>query len=199
MDLALTYGLANSVYNIRQPETHSIYIVLSHSRSVISKAIYFCTRDEFTHASISVDNNLEALYGFGRKWSRFPFIGCLKRELMDQGFYSLCKTLPGMIIKIDVTPEQYRRAKETLDDFVYNKNLYKYNFMGFIGYIFKAEFRSKRRFTCSEFVAHLLQESNIASFNKPLNLIRPQTFTELNGQIIYKGDLKKYFSTRSAS
>lgn len=195
MDLALTYGLANSVYNIKQPESHSIYIVLSHSSSVISKAIYFCTRDEFTHASISIDSNLEALYSFGRKWSRFPFIGCLKQELMDQGFYSLCKTLPGMILKIDVTTEQYNILKEALEYYVYNKNLYKYNIMGFIGYIFKAEFRSKRRFTCSEFVAHLLEVSNVARFDKPLNLIRPQTFTELNGQIIYKGDLKKFFAS----
>ena len=199
MDLALTKSFADSVDRFKKPDNYYIYIVLSHSSSVISKAVYLYTRDEYTHASISIDRNLECLYGFGRKWSRFPFIGCLKRELMDQGFYSLCKTVPGVILKFDVTEEQYRRIKRALHFYVKNKDLYKYNFLGFIGYMFKTEFRSKRRFTCSEFVAHLLQLSKVVEFDKPLNLIRPQTFTELGGQVIYKGDLKRFFANLSTN
>lgn len=193
MDLAFKDRFADTALSLKKSENYCIYIVLSHSSSVISKAIYLYTRDEYTHASISIDRNLEALYGFGRKWPRFPFIGCLRRELMDQGFYSLCKTVPGLILKFDVTEEQYRRIKRLLSFYVKNKDLFKYNFLGFIGYMFKTEIRSKKRFTCSEFVAHLLQSAQVVKFDKPLNLIRPQIFTELGGQIVYKGDLKSFF------
>ena len=45
-----------------------IYILLTKSDTLFSKAIYKITRAEYTHASISLDRELTMLYSFGRKY-----------------------------------------------------------------------------------------------------------------------------------
>ncbi len=48
------------------------------------------------------------------------------------------------------------------------------------------------RFLCSEFVYHILKESNIVDFNIASNLVRPQSLLNVDNEIIYKGNLKEY-------
>ena len=45
---------------------------------------------------------------------------------------------------------------------------------------------------CSEFVYHVLKESDILDLNIPRNLVRPQDFLKINGNLIYSGDLKEF-------
>ena len=108
-----------------------------------------------------------------------------EKRVYGSRFYSLCKTVPGLILKFDVTEEQYRRIKRLLSFYVKNKDLFKYNFLGFIGYMFKQRLEAKKIYmlrVCST----SLQSAQVVSLTN-LKLIRPQTFTELGGQIVYKG------------
>ena len=179
----------NSKSNNQNP---SIYIVLTRSKSIAAKAVEIYKHDEFTHAAISLDSGLKTLYSFGRKWVRFPFIGCFCNEVLDKGFYATHETLPGVIIRLDITKAQYRRALKIISQFIKNKDAYKYNFLGFFGNVLGLEFKSEYRYTCSEFVAFVLQQSGIVEFDTPLNLIRPQQLANIKGHVIYKGDLKQY-------
>ena len=52
----------------------SIYILLTKSDTVVSKAIHLVTADQYTHVSISFDKTLQPLYSFSRKYIYLPLL-----------------------------------------------------------------------------------------------------------------------------
>ena len=52
-----------------------IYIVLTYSGTVLSKLIKIYTQKEYSHVSISLDENLKQMYSFGRLNPYVPFVG----------------------------------------------------------------------------------------------------------------------------
>lgn len=59
-------------------EKYSLYVVLTRTNTVISKVVQLVKKDEYTHAAISLDEELNYMYSFGRKYSYYPFIGRFK-------------------------------------------------------------------------------------------------------------------------
>jgi hypothetical protein len=172
-------------------EKNYIYVVLTRTNTVISKLINLIKNDKYTHAAISLDKELNSMYGFGRKHSFNPFFGVFRKEELNKGVYKYHKNLPGAIIEIEVTKDQYENAKNLLNEFINNSDKYKYNYMGLIDGILNKEICYENKFICSEFVYHILKESNIADFKISRNLVRPQNFMNLESKIIYEGNLKE--------
>jgi hypothetical protein len=48
------------------------------------------------------------------------------------------------------------------------------------------------RFTCSEFVYYVLKESGISDLKIPRNLVRPQNLLDIEGKVVFRGNLKEY-------
>ena len=171
---------------------YCLYIVLTRTQTVVSNLIHIIKQDEFTHASISFDKELDLMYSFGRKTWNNPFVGRFKKENVNEGLYQYCNTIPAAIIEIEVSKQQYDSAKALLDCFISNSDLYKYNYLGLFYNILNKPLYRENRFLCSEFVYHILKESNIADFNISRNLVRPQSLLKLEGRMIYRGNLKKF-------
>ena len=168
-----------------------LYIVLTRTNTTMSKLIQIFKNDEYTHAAISLDKNLDQMYSFGRKHIFNPFVGRFKKEKLDEGIYKISRTVPGVIIELQVSKQQYEDAKELLEQFISNSNLYKYNYMGLLCCLFNKSVCYDYRFLCSEFVYYILKESGIVDLKKSRNLVRPENLLDIEGKIIYKGDLKK--------
>ena len=149
-----------------------IYIVLTKTNTILSRMISIIKNDEYTHeythASISLDKNLNNMYSFGRKNCYNPFVG----------------------IEVNVTSEQYSSVEKLLNNFILNSSPYKYNYYGLIDSLLNRESIYNDRFLCSEFVYYVLNKSKIADFNKPRNLVRPQDLLKLNSNILFEGNLK---------
>ena len=171
-------------------KNYYLYIVLTRTNTIISKLINFIKSDKYTHAAISLDKELNCMYGFGRRHAFNPFIGVFRKEEMNKGVYKYHKNLPGAIIEIEVTKVQYEMAQSLLDEFINNSSNYKYNYFGLIHGILNQEVCYENRFLCSEFVYHILKESGIADFKMSRNLVRPQNLLNLKSKIIYEGNLK---------
>lgn len=168
-----------------------LYIVLTRTNTVMSKLIQVLKSDEYTHAAISLDKNLDQMYSFGRKYTLNPLIGRFKKEDIDKGIYKLSPTVPSLIIEVQVSEQQYKRVKELLEQFICNSNLYKYNYIGLLHNIFEKSVCYDHRFLCSEFVYHILNKSDIVDFKISRNLVRPVNLLNVKGKIIYEGDLKR--------
>jgi len=177
-------------------ENYFLYIVFTRTTTAVSQMIAYVKHDKYTHASLALDRELNYMYSFGRKYARNPFIGRFKHEHLQQGLYKLQKFLPGAVLELAVTKEQYYKAKSIIDFFVEHQHRYKYNYLGLIHNLLKAEVYYENRFLCSEFVYYVLHQSNIIDLKKPRNLVRPQELYEVlpkyNAKIIYEGDLKAY-------
>ena len=77
-----------------------------------------------------------------------------------------------------------------MDCFISNDKLYKYNFKDYCNCL--ANLHVSTDFCALEFVYHIIKESGITDCGKPRNLVRPQDLYNINGNIIYKGNLRDY-------
>jgi len=168
-----------------------IYVVLTKPNTIISRIIQLIKKDEYTHAAVSLDKNLHHMYSFGRKYDLNPFHGSFKQEDINKGIYRLYNTLPGIIIGVKVSEQQYEKAQSLINHFISNSKLYKYNYKGLIYNMFNKSACCQNRFLCSEFVNYILKECGIDDIKLPGNLVRPQNLVKIEGDIIYKGNLKE--------
>lgn len=167
-----------------------LYIVLTRPNTGISKIIRVIKRDKYTHAAISLNKELDQMYSFGRRKTNNPFIGRFKKEALNEGIYELCNTLPGVVIEVEVSKKQYQKAKKLVDHFINNSSLYKYNYKGLAYSLMNRPTHTDNRFLCSEFVYYILRESGVVDFKVARNLVRPQSLLDIDGRILYNGDLK---------
>lgn len=175
----------------------NIYVSLIKTNSPIGKFVCRIKKDRVTHAAIALDENFETLYGFGRKHKWRPDKGYFRKESYVEGYYGRYKTLPGFVLKIEVTDEQYNKVINILREFVQNDKRYHYSVIKLLSNIVDIKVQDDNGFICSEFVAYVLQGAGIAKFDKPLNLVRPQTLLDtISANIIYQGDMKKYCYAR---
>jgi hypothetical protein len=158
----------------------------------MSRAIQLIKNDEYTHASITFDSELNYMYSFGRKYKLNPLLGHFKKEEPHSGLFGLQKELPSKVFELTVTPTQYYRAKALLDAFVEEKDKYKYNYMGIIHSFQKKSYAYEDRFLCSEFVYHILKESAILNLKMPRNLVRPEHLKNIGWPVYFEGDLKAH-------
>ena len=64
-----------------------IYLILTYSGTILSRIIKIYTRDEFAHVSISLDEELNQMYSFGRLNPYNPFIGGFVHEGINIGTF----------------------------------------------------------------------------------------------------------------
>jgi len=74
-----------------------IYVILSRSTTVLSRLIHHFKGDEYTHAALALDKELNYMFSFGRRRPGNPFVGCFKHEKLNEGVYKNAPTLPGII------------------------------------------------------------------------------------------------------
>lgn len=171
-------------------KNRQIYIILTRTNTVLSNLISLIKNDEYTHASISLDKDLNTMYSFGRKHTYNPFVGCFVKENLYNGVFRFHNKLKGQVLELNVTEEQYDEATKLLYDFVSNSNYFKYNYLGLINSLLNRESFCDDRFLCSEFVYYVLNKVGIADLDKPRNLVRPQDLLNITSEIVFEGNLK---------
>ena len=169
-----------------------LYIVLAHTGTILSRIIKMKTGAEYTHSSIALDENLDEMYSFGRKYSYIAFIGGFVKEGASFGTYKRFYNTEISIFELNVTYEQYNKIQEIIEYVKLHKDEYKFNILG----LFLAGFNRKRKqektYYCAEFVKKVLEKADVDVSNLPED-IKPENFKNLkDSKLIYKGLLKDY-------
>jgi hypothetical protein len=68
-----------------------IYIILTYTGTILSQIVKVYTRREFSHVSISLDEDLTKMYSFGRLNPYNPFSGGFVHEKINQGTFKRFK------------------------------------------------------------------------------------------------------------
>ena len=174
-----------------------IYIILTHTGTILSNIIRLWTKDEFSHISIALDADLEEMYSFGRLNPYNPFWGSFVHEHINKGTFKRFKNTRAEVHSIFVTDEQYEKAKKIIKHFGNNKQKYKFNILGLACVSINKKITRKNTFYCAEFVKHILKVSGITEVNELPQIIRPENFKELQGmRLEYEGLLRKYKKKR---
>lgn len=171
----------------------TIYIVLTDTGTLLSKAIGMYTQRGLNHASIAFDEQLTEIYSFGRKQQYNPFLGGFVRENVAEGIF---QDAACAVYRCEVSTEAYMRIRQKIVQFERNQNDYKYNFIGLFGVALNKEIRRKRAFFCSQFVATVMQESEAHRMMTNPCLTMPHHLAFLpHMQLVYEGDLHGYLQT----
>ena len=169
-----------------------IYIILTHTGTVLSNIIKSYTKDEFSHISIALDADLTQMYSFGRLNPYNPFWGGFVHEELNKGTYKRFKRTRANVYSLFVSDEQYEKLKQRINYFNDNKEKYRFNIKGLFFVSIKKQIRRKNSFYCAEFVRHVLRFSGVPTNHLPA-IIRPENFKDLEGlHLEYQGLFRKY-------
>lgn len=169
-----------------------IYVMLSHTGTILSRIIRLNTGAEYTHVSISLDEALKKMYSFGRINPYIAFLGGFVRESKNFGTFKRFKNTQVSIYELEIRDDQYEKIEEIIKYIKKNKSKYRFNILG----LALAGINKKRNkpdtFYCAEFVKHILTQGGINVDNLP-EVIKPEDFKKLeNANLIYKGYLRNY-------
>jgi len=165
-----------------------IYIMLTQVGTLVSKSIKLYTKAKYNHVSIGVDPNLRIFYSFARRVRYFPLIGGFITEVVNEGIFKDYPQTECAIYAKQVDNAAYNRVCAALEKFITNPEKYRYNLMALVGIIINKPFSSRNNNTCAEFVAKILDESGIYTFNKPFSLVRPDDILNIpNLNLLYEG------------
>ena len=168
-----------------------IYIVLTHTGTVLSKIIKTFTKDEFSHSSISLDENLKQMYSFGRLNPYNAFIGGFIHEYIDDGTFKRFSNTVAKVYSLEITEEQYEKVKSNIEQIQKERKNYQFNTIGLFAAGFNKKIKRENSFYCAEFVKHVMENSNI-NIQLP-EAIKPEDFKKISGlQQIYGGFLRNY-------
>ena len=91
-----------------------IYIVLTYTGTLLSKIIKTYTKDEFSHVSISLDEELKQMYSFGRLNPYNPFIGGFVHEGINTGTFRRFIKTKTEIYSLEVNEDQYNSIERII-------------------------------------------------------------------------------------
>jgi hypothetical protein len=150
--------------------------------SIVAKGIRFFTRAPFQHSAISLEEDLESMYSFARKKPYNPFIGGFVRENFNEGFYARFKKdkIKYKVVAMNVSEAQKEKIKNKINEFIKNKNKYRYNILGLFLNYFNISRVKDDYFFCSEFVYYILKSAGVIDFKLPRSLVRPVDFLNIN-------------------
>ena len=165
-----------------------VYIMLTQVGTLVSKSIKLYTKAKYNHASIGVDPSLRVFYSFARRVRYFPVIGGFITEVVNEGMFKYYPQTECAIYAIKVSDAVYERVCEILEMYKRNSGKYHYNLMALLGILINRPFTHKYKCTCAEFVARVLHQADIYTFNKPFCFVRPDELPAIPGtSLVYEG------------
>ena len=107
-----------------------IYLLFTRSNTLMSRAIFWFTHDEYTHVSISADDALEDFYSFGRRVPYMMLPAGFTKESVYAGLYRSDSEMPCKLVRIKTEQGEVERIKTILGFFYRYRFQYKYSILG---------------------------------------------------------------------
>lgn len=172
-------------------KTKKIYIILTHTGTVLSRIIRGYTGADYSHVSISLDKELTKMYSFGRLNPYNPFIGGFVHEGIDFGTFKRFYKTEAEVYSMELTDWQYKKIKRMIKKIQKNKEAYKFNIIGLFAVGLNIRIERKNYFYCAEFVKYLVENADLEC--ELPNVIHPIDFKDLDEiELEYKGLLREY-------
>jgi len=157
----------------------SIYILLTKTNTLLSKAIHAAPGNRYTHAALSLDDSFTRLYSFGRKHKNSYLPAGFVRESVNEGLLGDSDDVECAVFELKISNQKYRELCKILDEMEAEVEVYQYNILGLVLCFLGVENQRRHHFFCSQFVSYVLIKSGVAEFGKAPSLIRPMDFQHM--------------------
>lgn len=171
-----------------------IYIALVDTPGIFAASIRRYLKQRYVHVVIAADAGLTEAYSVGRRDPAIPLIAGFEREDKDKishtfptAFYRICR--------LPCTPRQKQKIMEKLHDDYQRRSRIHYAVCSLPFLVMGVPFYQKDHYTCSSYIAKILQENGIWISGKHFSLVTPKDFLEYDGmRQIFEGPLSKIVS-----
>lgn len=180
------------MYPTANADDKEIYIVVTRTGTLLSKAISVITKTVYTHASVSLDSELRTMYSFGRLHAYNPIIGGFVMEGPDFGTFKRFHEADAIVLRVPVTAEQYEELSACLTSMYAEKWRYHYNVPGLFMAGAGKVWRRRNWYYCSEFVRDILGRFAILDTAEYGGVVKPEDFVAAGFEIIYAGKLREF-------
>jgi hypothetical protein len=174
--------------------SRKIYILLTDTGTLFSRAIGLYTKANLNHASIVLDEEMKEIYSFGRKNSFNPFNGgFVKEKIFGHLVREATRPTACAIYSCTVSDDNYELLRARIQYMEQNQHQYKYNLLGLFGIVLNISIERKNAFFCTQFVAYMLQKHGVKlMMDKSLAQITPMDLQNCeNLELVYSGDLRE--------
>lgn len=184
--------MSEKEYNTENGETKRLYIVLSQTGTVLSRILKFVTGAKYNHVSVSVSEDLEQMYSFGRRNPYNPFWGGFVLESPYSGTFNRFRKTKVAVLAVEISAERYAEICEILPQMYSHRENYHYNYLG----LYLAAIHIKREkdhcYYCSEFVKAICRECGVDGADQLPPIVQPIHFMDLPHTVVYCGKLREY-------
>lgn len=142
----------------------TVTVLLTRYSDLFGKFICGISKNGYSHASISIDENEEIFYSFN--YNGFVIEKPKK--------YKPKKRMPGSVcIRMQVPEETYAMIAEEINNFLSRREQYKYSCWGVVLCLLHIPYKFKNRYFCSQFVAEVLLRAGAVKLQKEESLYLP--------------------------
>jgi|SRR5690554_1186962 len=173
-----------------------IYIVLSQTGTLFSRAIQMYTKDRYNHASLAFDGDLSVMYSFGRR-KRYNFLDSgFVQENFSRGLYNFFPNAYCCILEIPVTDAEYEAMYRVVNLFCTNMDNYRYNLLGVFSYMVGIGMARRDHYFCSQFVSYILNKTSFWTCDPEFT--RPMDFLNIpHKRIVYEGSVREFIDSHA--
>lgn len=169
-----------------------LYIALVDTPGLFAWMIRRVIKINYIHVVLSLDGNFQEAYSVGRRNPFIPFFAGFEKEDINQ-IYRAFPTARYKIYTIECTQRQKEEIALQLKQCYRQRFRYHYCIIGLFFLLMGKPFYQRGHYTCSSFIARLLEDNRVLSFSRHFSLVTPKDFYEYSGQnVIYEGSLRSY-------
>lgn len=167
-----------------------VYILLSRTNTLPSRMIHSVTGGKFTHTSIAIHPQTDEFYSYARRKLHNILNGGLIVENTHSMIFAKYPDCPCAIYSLSVSDAAYDDIQNQIAYYMKNYKKCKYNFLGCVQTFLKIRSKPRFRFTCSQFVGHLLEHSGAVQLPCDSSIITPNDFIGIPGmKLVYSGTI----------
>ena len=176
-----------------------LYIAFIDTPGFLATLIRKVLNQNYIHVAIALDPKLEQAYSIGRRNPRIPIISGFEKENKEK-ILNVFPTADYMICSIECTQEQRDAIQKTLEEAYEKRFTYHYAVVGLGFVLFQKDFHQKQHYTCSSYIAKILEDEGIMSWDKDYSCVTPKDFyLREDKQKIFEGKLNELCEKKTAT
>lgn len=132
-----------------------LYVVFSSTPYRIGRAIRRFTGEEFNHVCISLNEDLNPMYGFSRRYYHTPFYGGFVQESLSR-YHVNGQTANIRVCRLRITQAQFEALAQRIGDMLQQQEHYLYNHLSVFTIPFHRLVKVRDACICVEFGVQIL-------------------------------------------
>ena len=169
----------------------NIYIMISQTQTGYAKVLRRVGGFYYNHASISLHESLDPLYGFARPSQHEYMNAKLVKESIDRYTLRQSDFVPVVVFRVPVTDEQYNQIDADIQRIMNDKE-YLYNYYSVLTHPLTGGFRVDKSYSCIEFIMLILNDIGIGEDRKSYDTTPDDLLDILAEYKFYEGNLLDY-------